>query len=68
MWTLKASCKKQPQRLEDKVRETRATQRLFQGLPGCGATDLGSQGIDNLLINTLKFRRDGEPPEVEVGA
>lgn len=56
-------------RLEDKVRETGATVRVLPGLPRLRVNRTwATQGIYNLLINALKFRRDGEPPEVEVDA
>jgi signal transduction histidine kinase len=55
------------QRLEDKVRETGATVRVLPGLPRLKVNRTwATQGLYNLLINALKFRRDGEPPEVEV--
>lgn len=54
-------------RLEDKVRETGATVRVLQGLPRLKVNRTwATQGLYNLLINALKFRRDGEPPEVEI--
>lgn len=56
-------------RLEDKIRETGATVRVFPGLPRLRVNRTwATQGIYNLLVNALKFRREGEPPDVEVDA
>jgi signal transduction histidine kinase len=57
------------QRLEDKVRETNATVRVSSSLPRLTVNRTwATQGIYNLLVNALKFRRDGQPPDIEVDA
>ena len=54
-------------RLEDKVREANATVRVSPSLPRLTVNRTwATQGIYNLLVNALKFRRDGEPPDIEV--
>lgn len=55
--------------LEDKVRETGAVVRVLPGLPRLKVNRTwATQGMYNLLVNALKFRLNGEPPDVEVDA
>lgn len=56
-------------RLEDKIKETGATVRVVQPLPRWqGNCTWATQGIYNLIANALKFRRNGEAPQVEIAS
>jgi PAS domain S-box-containing protein len=54
-------------RLDDKIKETGATVRVVESLPRWqGNRTWATQGIYNLIANALKFRRNGEVPDVEI--
>jgi len=56
-------------RLDDKIKETGATVRVMEPLPRWqGNRTWATQGIYNLIANALKFRRNGEAPDVEIAA
>jgi len=56
-------------RLDDKILETGATVRVVEPLPRWqGNRTWATQGVYNLLANALKFRRNGEAPEVEIAS
>jgi len=54
--------------LEDKIKETGATVQVAKDLPRLqGNRTWATQGVYNLIANALKFRRNGEAPDVEIG-
>jgi len=54
-------------RLDHKIKETGATVRVVEPLPRWqGNRTWATQGIYNLIANALKFRRNGEAPDVEI--
>ena len=54
-------------RLDHKIKETGATVRVVKPLPRWqGNRTWATQGIYNLIANALKFRRNGEAPDVEI--
>jgi PAS domain S-box-containing protein len=56
-------------RLDHKIKETGATVRVVEALPRWqGNRTWATQGVYNLITNALKFRRDGEAPEVEIAS
>ncbi len=56
-------------RLDDKIKETGATVRVVESLPRWqGNRTWATQGIYNLIANALKFRRNGEAPQVEIAS
>src|SRR5882672_3697976 len=51
--------------LEDKIKETGATVQVAKDLPRLqGNRTWATQGVFNLIANALKFRRNGEAPDV----
>ena len=53
--------------LEDKIKETGATVQVAKNLPRWqGNRTWATQGVFNLIANALKFRRNGEAPDVEI--
>jgi len=56
-------------RLDDKIKEIGATVRVVEPLPRWqGNRTWTTQGIYNLMANALKFRRNGEAPDVEIAS
>ncbi len=56
-------------RLDHKIKETGATVRVVEPLPRWqGNRTWATQGVYNLIANALKFRRNGEAPEVEIAS
>jgi PAS domain S-box-containing protein len=56
-------------RLDHKIKETGATVRLVEPLPRWQGNRMwATQGIYNLIANALKFRRNGEAPDVEIAS
>ncbi|HXT66945.1 MAG TPA: PAS domain S-box protein [Nitrospiraceae bacterium] len=54
-------------RLDHTIKETGATVRVVEPLPRWqGNRTWATQGIYNLIANALKFRRNGEAPDVEI--
>lgn len=54
-------------RLEGQIRETRARVRVATDLPPLVAERTwATQAVYNLIANALKFKRDGEAPDIEV--
>jgi PAS domain S-box-containing protein len=54
-------------RLETRIQETGAKVRMQEGLPRLQVDRTwATQAIYNLVVNALKFTRDGEPPDVEI--
>jgi two-component system sensor kinase FixL len=54
-------------RLETRIQETGAKVRVQEGLPRLQVDRTwAGQAIYNLVVNALKFARDGEPPDVEI--
>jgi len=54
-------------RLDHKIKEIGATVRVVEPLPRWqGNRTWATQGIYNLIANALKFRRNGEAPDVEI--
>ena len=55
-------------RVSQKIRETGANVRVLDGLPRLRADKTwATAALYNLIGNALKFTRDGEPPDVEIG-
>ena len=55
--------------LEDKIKETGATVQVAKNLPRWqGNRTWATQGVFNLIANALKFRRNGEAPDVEIAS
>jgi len=55
--------------LEVKIKETGARVRVTNDLPRLRVNKTwATQGISNLIANALKFRRDGEAPEIEIAS
>lgn len=55
-------------RLDETVRQRTAKIRVENGLPQlCVDRTWATQAIYNLIANALKFTRDGEPPDIEIG-
>lgn len=53
--------------LEEKIKETGARVRVTNDLPRLRVNRTwATQGISNLIANALKFRRDGEVPDIEI--
>jgi PAS domain S-box-containing protein len=53
--------------LEAKIKETDARVRVTNNLPRLRVNRTWAiQGISNLIANALKFRRDGEVPDIEI--
>ncbi|MGH2361780.1 MAG: PAS domain S-box protein [bacterium] len=53
--------------LEGRIKETGARVRVTNDLPRLRVNRTwATQGISNLIANALKFRRDGEPPDIEI--
>jgi signal transduction histidine kinase len=56
-------------RLDHTIKETGATVRVVEPLPRWkGNRTWATQGIYNLIVNALKFRRNGEAPDVEIAS
>ncbi len=57
------------QQLESRIEASRARVRVVDQLPHLAADRRWiTQAVYNLVANALKFTRDGEPPDVEIGA
>jgi signal transduction histidine kinase len=55
-------------RLSQKIRDTGANVHVLDGLPRLRADKTwATAALYNLIGNALKFTRDGEPPDVEIG-
>ncbi len=53
--------------LEDRIKETSARVQVTDDLPRLRVNRTwATQGISNLIANALKFRRDGEAPDIEI--
>ena len=53
--------------LEGRIKETGARVRVANDLPRLRVNKTwATQGISNLIANALKFRRDGEAPDIEI--